>query len=42
MVRYFREKGLRKIGTITSSDATGQDADRGIDAAVTMPENAGV
>ncbi|HLI19842.1 MAG TPA: ABC transporter substrate-binding protein [Stellaceae bacterium] len=42
MVRYFREKGLTKIATITSSDATGQDADRGIDAAVAMPENAGV
>src|SRR6185312_7224426 len=27
-VRYFRLKGLTRIATITSSDATGQDADR--------------
>lgn len=42
MVRYFREKGWTRIATITSSDATGQDADRGIDAAVARPENGGV
>jgi branched-chain amino acid transport system substrate-binding protein len=41
-VRYFREKGLTRLATITSSDATGQDADRGIDAALAMPENSGV
>jgi branched-chain amino acid transport system substrate-binding protein len=29
---YFRKRGLRKIALITSSDATGQDAERGIDA----------
>lgn len=42
MVRYFRLKGLTRIATITSSDATGQDADRGIDTALAMPDNAGV
>jgi branched-chain amino acid transport system substrate-binding protein len=42
MLRFFREKGLTKVGTITSSDATGQDADRGIDTALAMPENAKV
>jgi len=41
-VRYFREKGLTRIASITSSDATGQDADRGMDAALAMPENASV
>jgi branched-chain amino acid transport system substrate-binding protein len=41
-VRYFREKGLTRFASITSSDATGQDADRGMDAALSMPENAGV
>lgn len=41
-VRYFRLKGLTRIATITSSDATGQDADRGIDAAVAMPGNGDV
>ncbi len=30
---YFRERGWRRIAIITSSDATGQDAERGIDAA---------
>jgi branched-chain amino acid transport system substrate-binding protein len=30
---YFRERGWRKTAIITSSDATGQDAERGIDAA---------
>jgi branched-chain amino acid transport system substrate-binding protein len=30
---YFHERGWRKIAIITSSDATGQDAERGIDAA---------
>ena len=32
---YFRARGLRKIALITSSDATGQDAERGIDATYT-------
>jgi branched-chain amino acid transport system substrate-binding protein len=32
---YFREKGWRKLALITSSDATGQDAERGIDAVFT-------
>lgn len=30
---YFHDRGWRKIAIITSSDATGQDAERGIDAA---------
>jgi branched-chain amino acid transport system substrate-binding protein len=42
MVHYFRLKGLMRIATITSSDATGQDADRGIDSALAAPDNAGV
>jgi branched-chain amino acid transport system substrate-binding protein len=32
---YFKSRGLRKIALITSSDATGQDAERGIDATYT-------
>lgn len=31
--RFFHERGWRKIAVITSTDATGQDADRGIKAA---------
>jgi branched-chain amino acid transport system substrate-binding protein len=30
MFRYFALRGLRRIATITTTDATGQDADRGI------------
>ena len=32
---YFKSRGLRKIALITSSDATGQDAERGIDSTYT-------
>ncbi len=31
--RYFHDVGWTKIGVITSTDATGQDADRSVDAA---------
>ena len=31
--RYFHERGWQKIALITSTDATGQDADRGVQAA---------
>src|SRR6202035_2621551 len=34
MSRYLKSKGLHKIALMTSTDATGQDADRSIDAAV--------
>ena len=30
LVRYFRLRGLTKIGFISSTDATGQDAERGL------------
>ena len=35
--RYFHERGWNKVATITSTDATGQDADRGISAAFEGP-----
>lgn len=38
-VRYFRLRGLKRIGLITSTDATGQDAERSFDAALAEPEN---
>ena len=41
-VRYFRLRGWTSIATITSSDATGQDADHGLDQVLAMPENAGL
>jgi len=40
-VHYLRAKGLKKIALMTSTDATGQDAERSIDAAVNAPENGG-
>lgn len=39
MLRFFRERGWRKIGTITSTDASGQDADAQLDLGLGRPEN---
>ena len=39
MFRYFRMRGWTRIAAITSTDATGQDADRGIAAALARPGN---
>ena len=41
-VRYLRERGLRKIAFIASTDATGQDAERALNAVLARPENATV
>jgi branched-chain amino acid transport system substrate-binding protein len=38
LFRYFREKGWKRIAIMTSSDATGQDAERGIDETLAQPE----
>jgi branched-chain amino acid transport system substrate-binding protein len=38
-VNYMRERGWTKIATITSTDATGQEADRNVDAVFGRPEN---
>ncbi len=37
--RYMRDRGLTKVAVLTSTDATGQDADRAIDAVFAAPEN---
>ena len=42
LVRYFRLRGFTKIAFMASTDASGQDADRGFDAAVKLPENASI
>jgi len=42
MVRYFRLRGWKRIGLLTSTDATGQDAERNFIGAVALPENRGV
>jgi len=39
LMRYFRLKGWKDIALMTSSDASGQDAERGLNEAVAMPEN---
>jgi branched-chain amino acid transport system substrate-binding protein len=39
LIRYFRLKGWTRVAFMTSSDATGQDAERGLDEAVGRPEN---
>lgn len=41
-VHYFRQRGLTRIAVITTTDASGQDADRSIAAAMAAPSNRGV
>lgn len=41
-VRYFRQRGWKRIATITATDATGQDNDRALDEILALPENDGV
>lgn len=38
-LRYFRARGVRRIASITSNDATGQDADEQLAAVLALPEN---
>jgi branched-chain amino acid transport system substrate-binding protein len=39
-VRYFRERGIRRIASIFSNDAGGQGAEKAFAAALALPENA--
>ncbi len=39
LIRYFRMKGWTRIALITSTDASGQDAERGVDEVLKLPEN---
>ncbi len=39
LIRYWRLHGITKLGLITSTDASGQDAERNIRAIVALPEN---
>jgi branched-chain amino acid transport system substrate-binding protein len=41
-IRYFRMKGYTKIGLLTTTDATGQDADNTIPDVMARPENRGL
>jgi branched-chain amino acid transport system substrate-binding protein len=42
LIRFFRLKGWTKVAFMTSADATGQDAERGLDEVVGRPENQGI
>ncbi len=39
LMRHFRLKGWKRIAIMTSSDASGQDAERGLNEAASMAEN---
>lgn len=39
LIRYFRLKGWTKLAFMTSADATGQDAERGLNEVAKRPEN---
>jgi len=38
-IRYFRERGWKKLALITPTDASGQDGERSLDAVLALPEN---
>ena len=40
LVRYYRERGWTKIAIMTTTDATGQQAEKYFDDALKLPENA--
>ena len=42
IVHYVRQHGMTRIGVITTTDASGQDADRKIATALASPNNSGV
>jgi branched-chain amino acid transport system substrate-binding protein len=39
LIRYFRRKGWTRIALMTSTDASGQDAERGLNQIIALPEN---
>jgi branched-chain amino acid transport system substrate-binding protein len=41
-IRYFHERGLNRLAILSSTDATGQEADRDWELARSAPENRGV
>lgn len=42
VMRYYRLKGWTKLAVLDTTDASGQDGDRAIDAVLAYPENKGV
>ncbi len=41
VIRYYRMKGWTKLAVLDTTDASGQDGDRSIDAVLNYPENKG-
>jgi len=41
LVRYYRDRGIKRIAAVTTTDATGQDADKAIRAEFASAENKG-
>jgi branched-chain amino acid transport system substrate-binding protein len=42
MVRYMRDRGIKRVAVITSTNASGQDGERSIDAALADASNKGM
>lgn len=42
LVNYFRGRGWTRLALMTSTDATGQDADKGFEQLLARPENKGI
>ena len=42
VIRYFRMKGWTKVALMFSTDASGQDAERGLKSVIDQPENKGI
>jgi branched-chain amino acid transport system substrate-binding protein len=42
VIRYFRLKGWTKLALMFSTDASGQDAERGLKSVIDLPENKGM
>ena len=38
-IKYFRERGWNRIALLTTTDASGQDGEHGVDAVLALPEN---
>lgn len=39
LIRYYRDRGIKRVAVITTTDATGQDADKAITAEFASPES---
>ena len=41
-IRYFHDRNFKRLAWLSTTDASGQDGEAGMDAAVARPENAGM